>query len=89
MLKQVPEQDVGSATLYFQLGQDSSSSLAPAREGEKATTAKTLEHATMGQPFHPTFLVAGTDVEERSFGAFRYKVSPALETRNKASHMMF
>lgn len=91
MLKQVPEQDIESAILYFQLVQVTrvQQGGAPGREGEDATTAETLGHATMGQSCHPSFPVAGTDEEEKSLEAFTYKVSPGLKTRNKASHVMF
>lgn len=91
MLKQVPEQDIESAILYFQLGQGTTVQQggAPGREGRDATTDETLGRATMGQSCHPSFPMAGTADEEKGFEAFTYKVSLGLKTRNKASHVMF
>lgn len=54
VLRQVPEHDIGSAILYFQLGQQTAVQQgdAQAREGEDEITAKTLDHATRRQPPH-------------------------------------
>lgn len=73
VLKRVPEQDIGSAVLYFQLGQGTAGQQggAPGREEEDATAAETLKHAIIGQPCHPTFPVAGTGEDGRGFGRQR------------------
>lgn len=54
VLKRVPEHDIGSAILYFQLGQQTAVQQggAQGREGEDEITAKTLHHATRRQPPH-------------------------------------
>lgn len=91
VLKQVPEQDIGCAILYFQLGQETAVQQRGAPWREEGGCNHCRKHWRVPPWGSPATLLLLWQAPMRRKRGIKHLgvVSPAFETRNKASHMMF